>query len=267
VFKQEAVNPEVTELGTMQSHVVAVQAFERAAPWPLPFLHSSLNLNERLPMNPTPEQASPTSNLFRQRSEKPNSTNDGSEYGDGDTASQRSISLSSAGPSPRHSMAQTADKRVSKPYTLDTDMSSEVDDVSFGGGRYQLDDSFSPSTSAPASVYDEEAENKVNEIYSASTTYPPDRKSMASLSSQSSRKARPESLLVTLPEGQLVLGVALVDFNHVVRCSVLLFFQANDTNRLVLPLNGQKVVYSRTKRWSRSYRFSHCQMVHIWYAA
>lgn len=58
-------------------------------------------------------------------------------------------------------------------------------------------------------------------------TYPPpphrdDTASIAeSFTSTSSRKARPESLLMSIPDGQLVLGVALVDFNHVVRCSSL----------------------------------------------
>ena len=33
------------------------------------------------------------------------------------------------------------------------------------------------------------------------------------------RKARPESLLMDLPNGPLVLGITLVDFNHQVRRS------------------------------------------------
>lgn len=62
-------------------------------------------------------------------------------------------------------------------------------------------------------------------------TYPPkpvqqpmsDRQSIASFATNSSgattysKKARPESLLVQMPEGRLVLGIALVDFNHLVR--------------------------------------------------
>lgn len=50
-------------------------------------------------------------------------------------------------------------------------------------------------------------------------TYPPtsnDTDSVLSFASTSSRKARPESMLIIPPEGPLVLGVALVDFNHLV---------------------------------------------------
>jgi hypothetical protein len=42
--------------------------------------------------------------------------------------------------------------------------------------------------------------------------------SFATSTSSYSRKARPESLLMDLPNGPLVLGIALVDFNHQVRC-------------------------------------------------
>ncbi|KAI0073472.1 hypothetical protein K474DRAFT_196478 [Panus rudis PR-1116 ss-1] len=44
-----------------------------------------------------------------------------------------------------------------------------------------------------------------------------DAESVTSLSSSYSKKARPESLLVNLPSGRLVVGLALVDFNHLVR--------------------------------------------------
>ncbi|KAI0072460.1 hypothetical protein K474DRAFT_1667802 [Panus rudis PR-1116 ss-1] len=43
-----------------------------------------------------------------------------------------------------------------------------------------------------------------------------DAESVASFSSSYSKKARPESLLVNLPSGRLVVGLALVDFNHLV---------------------------------------------------
>lgn len=54
-------------------------------------------------------------------------------------------------------------------------------------------------------------------------TYPPtsnDTDSVLSFASTSSRKARPESMLIIPPEGPLVLGVALVDFNHLVSTSL-----------------------------------------------
>lgn len=150
---------------------------------------------------------------------------------DGDTASQRSISLSSPMTSPRastHSVdldnAYAQDvilpddphsKRVSKPYTLDTDLSSETDDMSL----YNRDNHESPNTSAPPSVFEEPK----------TMSYPPpahDTESLAeSFTSVSSRKARPESMLVLPPVGRLILGVALIDFNHLVRlCWCLCFF-------------------------------------------
>jgi hypothetical protein len=52
-------------------------------------------------------------------------------------------------------------------------------------------------------------------------TYPPkpqpdDTMSISSFASTSSRKARPESLLILPTTDPLILGVALVDFNHLV---------------------------------------------------
>ncbi|CAL1712096.1 unnamed protein product [Somion occarium] len=53
----------------------------------------------------------------------------------------------------------------------------------------------------------------------------PDRQSVASFATSSSgatsysKKARPESLLVQIPEGRLVIGMALVDFNHLIEFS------------------------------------------------
>jgi hypothetical protein len=41
--------------------------------------------------------------------------------------------------------------------------------------------------------------------------------SLATSSSSYSKKVRPESLLMDPPKGPLVLGIALVDFNHQVR--------------------------------------------------
>ncbi|KIY71988.1 hypothetical protein CYLTODRAFT_418366 [Cylindrobasidium torrendii FP15055 ss-10] len=146
-----------------------------------------------------------------------------SDDDDDDTASQRSISLSSPPGSNRASMlsvsgkdndsmaavdlgpdpADDESKRVSKPYTVDTDFSSEADDMSF----YNKQES--PPTSIAPSILDDEP---------APVTYPPkaaDRVSLSdSMVSMSSKKARPESMII-LPD-RLVLGVALVDFNHVV---------------------------------------------------
>ncbi|KAK0202084.1 transport protein Avl9-domain-containing protein [Desarmillaria ectypa] len=148
---------------------------------------------------------------------------------DGDTASQRSISLSSPTTSPRHSTlneprdsmlpslsSNSFSKRASKPYTLDTDYSSEADDISF----YNRDSPESPNTSAAPSVIEEAKESPSPVASPRMVTYPPrgvDTESIAeSFTSGSSRKARPESMLVVPPVGPLVLGIALVDFNHLV---------------------------------------------------
>ena len=63
-----------------------------------------------------------------------------------------------------------------------------------------------------------------------STTYPPtppnrdDTMSISSFASTSSRKARPESLIITPTNDPLILGVALVDFNHLVRCLSISYY-------------------------------------------
>jgi len=162
---------------------------------------------------------------------------------DADTASQCSISLHS--PSPRHSIALSDHdnqsdsnlahqflsniKHESHPYTLDTDFSSEADDSSLYTHENAYDAIVSPVTSAAPSVYD--GEHKTVAPTMSLPTYPPtpetaggntpkaDTESVASFTSSSttySRKARPESTLVQSHNGPLVLGIALVDFNHLV---------------------------------------------------
>ena len=138
---------------------------------------------------------------------------------DADTASARSISLSSPAASPRHSNAfpdsssTREDKRESHPYTISTE-SSDPDDRS---------DYTAPSsvTSATPSAYAYDAPKTA-----AQATYPPppsnvQRESVASFATSASsvsKKARPESMLMQPPTGPLVLGIALVDFNHQVCC-------------------------------------------------
>ncbi|KAF7298782.1 UDENN domain-containing protein [Mycena indigotica] len=127
------------------------------------------------------------------------------EDDDADTASQRSISLSSPAVSPRNSLSN----RASHPYTLDTDLSSEPDDASMYTHDVPLE---SPNTSVAPSVIDEPKDVP---------TYPPspprdDTASIASVASGSSRKARPESMIVLPSDIPLILGIALVDFNHIV---------------------------------------------------
>ncbi|KAF9465242.1 transport protein Avl9-domain-containing protein [Collybia nuda] len=152
--------------------------------------------------------------------------NDIDDDDDADTASQRSISLSSPADSPRHSAlsalarqstfrdSRSYSKRESHPYTVDTDFGSEPDT----GSMFNHEVGETPSTSAAPSVYDEPKESNISPL----PTYPPsppsgdDRISVSSFASSSSRKTRPESLLVNLPNGPLILGIALVDFNHLV---------------------------------------------------
>ncbi|KAK7022103.1 UDENN domain-containing protein [Favolaschia claudopus] len=132
---------------------------------------------------------------------------------DNDTASQRSISLSSPAVSPRNSVQNQAahfDHRASHPYTLDTDMSSEPDDLSMYNREMGAQES--PNTSAAPSVFEEPKESSL-------PTYPPSRgdtESITSVASGSSRKARPESMIVLPGDRPLILGIALVDFNHLV---------------------------------------------------
>ncbi|TFK52308.1 hypothetical protein OE88DRAFT_1734326 [Heliocybe sulcata] len=157
---------------------------------------------------------------------------DDSDGDDNDTASQKSISLSSPAVSPRHSTLATAPaeshfapaspplnayKRASRPYTIDTDLTSETDNTSLY--THELGTRDSSVSSATTSLYDPEEQPKPDGL----STYPPpplqSRESMASLSSRSSsysKKARPESTLFEVTTGPLILGIALVDFNHLV---------------------------------------------------
>ena len=183
---------------------------------------------------------------------------------DADTASQRSISLSSPSHSPRHSLAthesddahmflanpsaflRGNDKRESNQFTVDTDFSSEPDDMSMYNKRRMSIAGETPDTSAAPSILEDERPIAVREnitmssilkspdarpspmqatIPSVATTYPPfsatrdDTVSISSfMSTTSSRKVRPETLLLAPSNEPLVLGIALVDFNHLV-CS------------------------------------------------
>ena len=66
--------------------------------------------------------------------------------------------------------------------------------------------------------------------------------SISSFASTSSRKARPESLIIAPTNDPLVLGVALVDFNHLVRFVVQWFLII----LVILDLQvGPRIEYSR----------------------
>lgn len=148
---------------------------------------------------------------------------------DADTASQHSISFtSSSAASPRDSptslqfSAIDISRRQSHPYTISTESSDDPDDTSLYNGRAssltspgvsELDYAKQvPPTSLPAALQ--------NNVYPPARSSSPGRASVTSLATSSSsysKKVRPESLLMDPPKGPLVLGIALVDFNHQVR--------------------------------------------------
>ena len=147
---------------------------------------------------------------------------------DADTASQHSISFTSSSAASPHGSpkapefaANDTSRRQSNPHTTSTESSEDLDDGSLYNGRA------SSVTSHGEHSPDENAKQVPptpltaalrNNVYPPST---PARSSVASLATSTSsfsRKARPESLLVDSSNGPLVLGIALVDFNHQVCC-------------------------------------------------
>ena len=155
---------------------------------------------------------------------------------DTDTASQHSISFTSpaasTSTSPHHSpqlptfSTTGASRRQSRPYTISTEDSDGPDVASpltghnssftsrgestldHDGGAKQV-----PPTPLPAALE--------RNSYPPAQPWSPGRSSVASLATSStssySKKVRPESLLIDPPMGPLILGIALVDFNHQVR--------------------------------------------------
>ncbi|KAI0715621.1 transport protein Avl9-domain-containing protein [Cerioporus squamosus] len=177
-------------------------------------------------------------------------------FSDGDTASAKSIALSSPPRSPRDSTAlgvpQAHEPAVTpvtlvrqslslagltKRHTMETDASSprsdvdgDGDDRSFFARRYEEGES--PLSSVAPSMHEVEkplatplppslppSATLSSRPPSAGVRLKSDTDSIASFGSAStsySKKARPESLLVQPTKGPLVLGIALVDFNHLV---------------------------------------------------
>ncbi|KAI6123379.1 transport protein Avl9-domain-containing protein [Pisolithus croceorrhizus] len=144
---------------------------------------------------------------------------------DAETASQQSVQLD-----PTHASSLRAlntplraqeffARRDSQGDSIEIDFNSEPDDVSDSKSELEAPrrDSFASQT-LPSSRANEEKSN------SAPITYPPtpsssgvtDSDSFASAASSYSKKARPESMLLQPPEGPLILGIALIDFNHLV---------------------------------------------------
>lgn len=144
---------------------------------------------------------------------------------DAETASQRSIPLSSPPRSPRvvTTPLRAQDffsKRDSQGESIEIDFGSETDEVSDSHSDADVRRA-SSITSAEPPTSPQPGPSKTN---ATPVTYPPtfpsdtaDVDSLTSAASTYSRKARPESMLLQPPAGPLVLGIALVDFNHLVR--------------------------------------------------
>jgi hypothetical protein len=217
---------------------------------------------------PLPEPSPNPRSFFGHNEQVEDDDDDGA-----DTASQRSISLSSPAGSPRnthfgsalndlarqHNLTTFRDsdsfsKRSSHPYTVDTDF----DDANSSMFHFNHEKE-TPSTSAAPSEYDDDHQPDYDVSREADLpTYPPskpdrddrDRVSLSSLASGSSRKTRPESLLVTLPNGPLILGIALVDFNHLVPADFFCVecFWSVEAERSVRSDRGSSI---RRERYSR----------------
>ena len=157
---------------------------------------------------------------------------------DADTASQHSISFSSSpATSPRDSTFTElsivdASRRRSHPYTVSTE-SSEPDDTSLYDGRStSVTSPTQPSLDGPTKLAPPTPLTAAlqNNVYPPAQIQSPGHSSVASFettTSSYSKKVRPESLLPDPPKGPLVLGIALVDFNHQV---MLLKMRQNHSN-------------------------------------
>lgn len=161
--------------------------------------------------------------------ENPNPFADDDEFfDDNDTASQRSISLSSPPASPKPEsenftslpMSPASPEAFVRAFELDTEQDTLEPD---------LQSAYSPDTAAlqwkqqPAQPSTPAVESAF--VGQSSHMYPPtpvdvreDTESVTSFATNSStsKKAERESMLLTPLSGPLVLGIALVDFNHIV---------------------------------------------------
>jgi len=161
--------------------------------------------------------------------ENPNPLADDDDFfDDNDTASQRSISLSSPPTSPKPEpevftslpMSPASPEAFVRAFELDT----EQDTL-----EPELPSAYSPGTAAlqwkqkPVQALTPAMESAF--VGQPPHMYPPtpvdvrgDTESVTSFATNSStsKKAERESMLLTPPGGPLVLGIALVDFNHIV---------------------------------------------------
>lgn len=148
---------------------------------------------------------------------------------DAETASQQSVQLD-----PTHASSLRAlntplraqeffARRDSQGDSIEIDFNSEPDDVSDSKSELEAPRRDSIAFQTPSATLSSLQANE-EKSNSAPITYPPtpsssgvtDSDSFASAASSYSKKARPESMLLQPPEGPLILGIALVDFNHLV---------------------------------------------------
>lgn len=194
---------------------------------------------------------------------------------DAETASQRSVPLSSPPHSPHGPTTSLRAQdffsiRDSQTDSIEIDFGSETDEVS--DSHSDLDARRASSiTSAVPSTF---SQPELSKTHPTSVTYPPTSSdtaevdSFTSAASTYSRKARPESMLLQPPRGPLVLGIALVDFNHLVRLSGHdIRASCRSSNRLAPRSNSAKVMYSRTRRSQKCFLFSHFRTGLIWCAS
>ena len=165
---------------------------------------------------------------------RPGFLHDDSEIDESDKASQRSISLSSPRDSvlshgatrderPFHLQEQFETPRAPELHSLETrqDEQPKLQRELVDSESTETKETFmSPSSSSVSA--DETRRSSQTSVTTSSIKYPPhtahenDTASMLSYASSSSRKVRPESMLVEPPPGPIVPGIALVDFNHLV---------------------------------------------------
>ncbi|KAI5989145.1 transport protein Avl9-domain-containing protein [Pisolithus albus] len=148
---------------------------------------------------------------------------------DAETASQQSVQLDSTHTSSLRALntplraQEFFARRDSQGDSIEIDFNSEPDDVSDSKSELEAPRRDSIASQTPSATFSSLQTNE-EKSNSAPITYPPtpsssgvtDSDSFASAASSYSKKARPESMLLQPPEGPLILGIALVDFNHLV---------------------------------------------------
>ena len=141
-----------------------------------------------------------------------------------DTASQESVSLSSLPQSKRNSLATDSDPRQSFARSSGGYSSHQGSVMSGSSGSPRVK-GWTPMSRHLADLAEVTSPvagmSGIAQREFKPATYPPkpqpdDTMSISSYASTSSRKARPESLLIQPTTEPVILGVALVDFNHLV---------------------------------------------------